>query len=152
MNYRQRFKLLVGPDIGAIVEGAEILAWDTGPNYEILKRMIKVEKLAWDSPQVEAHWRIHCDPGAGDGVWIPSLNQRFKAKEVENQFVPFDRYDKEILVGDIVAYAMRDLTVAKMKITKFVVRNRECVMYGVDVDSNKATHNHSPEKCIKLTS
>lgn len=158
MNLKCRFKLLVGPRAGEIVEGAYIGAWDTLANLLIYKEMeeknINLDKrLDWSKPHV--NWGVR-----SDGAWIPSLNCRFDFKvpvaEIEDLHIPFDRYHRELAVGDVIAYAMRDLTVAQMRITKIGnSRHLGCgwfqrTLHGIDLDTNKKTKNSYPTRCIKL--
>ena len=146
-----RYKMLVGLFVGDILEGEQIGGWDSSEAIHYHKYLTEELELARDSPQVKANTDAHLNWNLGEGVWITKLNQRFvDGKEVEDLRIPFDRYGREIFVGDTIAYAMRDLTVAQMKITKFAVKRRECIMYGVDIDSHKSTRNHAPSRCIKL--
>jgi hypothetical protein len=137
---KYRYKILVLPFKDHIHDGVQLGAWDTLESVEFYKSKPCDQH---DPKWVEAHcnWKTF-----GEGVWIPALGMRFAKNEVEDLLVPFDKFDKEILIGDLVAYAMRDLTVSRMRVDKIA---KGCI-YGFDIDLQKRNKNGSPYKCINL--
>lgn len=91
-----------------------------------------------------------------DGYWIPNIGrvvttEKEKTSEWEHMGSPFDKQGREIKVGDVIVYAMRDLTVSEMKITKIEKKNFDTVMHGVDLHTNKKTKNSYPRRCLKVS-
>jgi len=87
-----------------------------------------------------------------DGFWIDGIGRVMEGKEWEDLNTPFDREDQEIRVGDTIVYAMRDLTVSKLQITKIGDLNGyERTMYGIDLFTKKKTKNSYPSRCLKVS-
>jgi hypothetical protein len=142
-----RYKILTGEHAGKIVEG---YGCNARPFVPCPDSMIDVSKY-------------------GDGVWFPSLNLRLKQEydyasgrtgcgkyvNYENLVVPFDKYGKEIFVGD-------KLYIASSKEVKLV----EVVKFGSeyhvgcgwmqrkltvkDLDTNKTLTINVPAHTIKV--
>lgn len=79
------------------------------------------------------------------GYWIDGIGRVEHGKDGwEDTFAAFDAMGEQILVGDIIFYAMRNLTVSKMQVTK-VEKGK---IYGIDVFTKRKTRNGSPRKCL----
>ena len=88
----------------------------------------------------------------GDGFWIEGVGRVMVGDEWENLFVPFDKLGREILVGDVIVYAMRNLTVSELKVEKIGNVDRyERTLHGTDLHTKKKTKNSYPSRCIKVS-
>jgi hypothetical protein len=142
--YRGRYKLLVGPYTGDILDGIAL-----GACIDLVQRE-RWDRGEYSSNETSDAWRDE-----SEGVWIERLNRRFKLSELEDQQVPYDTLGREIFVGDVIVYAMRNLVVSQLKITKIGDRNsgvyNQRKLYGVDLHTNKKTVNGHPNRCLKVS-
>jgi hypothetical protein len=87
-----------------------------------------------------------------DGYWIDGIGRVSEKNGWENLHTSFDKLGREIKVGDVVVYAMRDYTVSELKIEKIGnVVGHERVMHGTDLHTNKKTKNSYPSRCLKVS-
>ena len=86
-----------------------------------------------------------------NGYWIDGIGRVEIGTDWENLCIPLDKMDREIKVGDVVVYAMRDLVVSEMKITKLEKKGYGTMMYGIDLHTNKNTKNSYPRRCLKVS-
>jgi hypothetical protein len=152
---KQYVKVLVGPHAGEIIVAIGIGVADT-----------LEQSNRWNDPAKD-HWRFY-DTAKGkaqikevdecwarnktDGVWVEAHHRRYTLKsEAENLGDPFDKKDREIKIGDIIVYAMRDLTVSELKVEKIKFTGMDTVLYGTDLHTGKKTKNSHPERCLKVS-
>ena len=68
---------------------------------------------------------------------------------MEDLNVPFDRFQREIMVGSVIHYARRDLTVARMRVDRIETGGSMSVtLHGMDLDTKKKTKNSYPHRYI----
>jgi hypothetical protein len=139
----KRYKILVGPNKGEILEGEDLGV-----------ALTLIEREEWNSGKKIGDTALkRWEQGIGDGVWIYKLNRRFALKtEVEDQVVPLDVLGSEIFVGDVIVYAKRNLTVSKLRVGEIgvMVFDGERTLYGIDLHSNKKTKISYPSRCLKI--
>jgi len=144
----RRFRILSGPRAGEIHTGCQLGAWDTYDNLLLYNQ--RGGYGGNDQKWVDLHcnWQTN-----GEGVWLVSIDNgvRYAMTDVEDLRVPFDKHDREILIGDIVMYAMRDLTVSRLKVDKIEQMNGDTVLKGTDLDDDRRTRNSSPRKCVIIS-
>jgi hypothetical protein len=88
----------------------------------------------------------------GDGFWIDGLGRVMEGDVWEDLVTPFDKKGREIVVGDVIVYAMRDLTVSELKVEKIGnVVGCERTLHGIDLHTNKKTKNSYPSRCLKVS-
>lgn len=98
--------------------------------------------------EVDACWKRN----KGDGFWIKGIGRVMEGDEWENLFVPFDKLGREICVGDVIVYAMRDLTVSELKVEVIgKVLGYERTLHGTDLHTKKKTKNSYPSRCLKVS-
>jgi hypothetical protein len=104
-----RYKVLSGPMKGLVGDGIQIGVQDYPNQYEI-------EQLTTD--QIKLLWEDKHNKGLGEGIWIneakqpfyPSIRRKIQIDEEGVSYddvymdlcVPFDRFNKEIFVGDTI--------------------------------------------------
>ncbi len=142
-------KILTGPFAG---DKVKVISLGSARDLEMRK--------AWDagsgqdtSPNATECWSLF-----GEGVWHEKLGQRFNIHAIngvppscEWAGTPFDKFEQEIFPGDVVMYAMRDLTVSELLVEKIEYKNGDTVMSGIDLHTGKKTKNSYPRRCVKLS-
>lgn len=148
---RYKLKCLTGPlaglvyfadPIGAADTLEQSVRWRTLPHRERLDFYSTPEGKA-QSEEVSECWKRN----GRDGFWIEGIGRVVVGPDWEDTKTCFDKMDREIFVGDVIVYAMRDLTVSELKITHFKGKK----MYGIDLHTNRKTYNSYPSRCLKVS-
>lgn len=88
----------------------------------------------------------------GDGFWIEGIGRVMEGDVWEDLVTPFDKKDREIKVGDVIVYAMRDLTVSELKVERIGnVVGYERTLHGTDLHTGKKTKNSYPSRCLNVS-
>lgn len=155
-DYTHQLKALTGDRKGTVYLAVGIGAADT---LEQSKRWNdpKNDKIAdfYDTPEGKAQskeanecWKRN----GGDGFWIDGIGRVVEGDDWEDLVTPFDKKGREIKVGDVIVYAMRDLTVSELKVEKIGnVVGYERSMHGTDLHTGKKTKNSYPSRCLKVS-
>jgi hypothetical protein len=151
MSSKLYVKLLVGNCAGAVVIAQSIGAADT-LEQSIRWNLPKNPDKFFSSPEGIAQIKEckECwNRNKGDGVWVEAHKRRYTLR-TEAVFMgdPFDKKGREIKVGDIVIYAMRDLTVSELRVDKITFTSMDTTMHGTDLHTGKKTKNSYPKRCL----
>ena len=162
MSSKVKVKILVGVFAGQIVEAESIGSADTAEQSRRWNDPVNDRKLNFyetpegkaQSKEVDECWTRN----KGDGVWVEmTINgrthkRRYTLKtEAIDIGTPYDKKDREIMIDDVVVYAMRDLTVSELKVEKIVVSGGTTTLHGTDLHTGKKTKNSYPERCLKVS-
>lgn len=150
-DYTNKLKALTGDRKGLVYLAAGIGAADSleqsnrwnDPKKDKLGNFYSSPEGRAQSREVDECWKRN----GTDGFWIEGIGRVVVGKDWEDLQTPFDKKGREIKVGDVIVYAMRDLTVSELKIEKLV----KGVMHGTDLHTGKKTKNSYPERCLNVS-
>ena len=102
-------------------------------------------RVAW-ATEIDNCWKRN----KTDGFWIDGIGRVVCGDEWEDTHTPFDKMGREIDIGSVIIYAMRDLTVSELKVEKIEWKYGYSLK-GTDLHTGKKTKNGYPERCMKVS-
>lgn len=147
-----KLKALTGINVGTIFDAMEIGAADTllqslRWNVDRPDSFYSTSAGKAQSDEVDECWARN----KGDGFWIDGIGRVMEGVDWQDLHTPFDKKDREIKVGDVIVYAMQNLTVSELKVEKLVLKNRTMTLHGTDLHTGKKTKNSYPERCLNVS-
>lgn len=154
-DFTSRLKCLSGPRKGKIFKAASIGAADSLEQSNRWNDKKTDAYAFYDSPEGKAQSKEvdECWARNGtDGFWIDGVGRVVEGDDWEDLVTPFDKRGREIKVGDILAYAMRNLTVSELLVEKIgEVSGGQRTLHGTDLHTHKKTKNSYPDRCLKVS-